>query len=195
SGSVHGSYLSKRRTLYQTRCASLLDLVDGASYLPEGVRAAEIDNSLDALEAAHRGVDNFYNEPPAARQLETLVGEKADVPRQVARRYVLVLVEVFLTNGHGVAWNSEPIYLRLIEKFDSRQAGIALTVFTDKTIASRLQLSLAQDKFRELQTVIRPKLARRQERELADAVGSFKGPLDHLKDDASIKRLLAAAVK
>ncbi len=103
---------------------------------------------------------------------------------------MLALVEVFLTNGHGVAWNAEPSYRRMIENFGAREAEIALLSFTDTKIASRLQHTLAHDKFRELLDIIEPKLARRRYREIADAVRDFNGPLYAMSRDSKVKRLV-----
>jgi hypothetical protein len=41
-----------------------LDAVDGVTYIPEGLKAAELDSALEALSRAHDGWDNFYNEGP-----------------------------------------------------------------------------------------------------------------------------------
>jgi hypothetical protein len=167
----------------------LLDSVDAVAYLPEPVRLAEIAAAVDDLLLAHRGFDNFYSEPSRARLLESIVGDR-DVPEDVRHPYVLALVEVFLTNGHGVAWNAEHSYQRMIENFGAREAEIALLSFTDTKIASRLQHPLPQDKFRELLGIIEPKLARRRYREIADAVHDFKGPLYAMSQESTVKRLV-----
>lgn len=169
----------------------LLDSVDAIAYLPEPVRVADIMTAVDDLLIAHRGIDNCYNEPSRARLLESVVGDR-DVPEEVRHSYVLALVEVFLTNGNGVAWNAEPIYIRMIEKFNAREAELALLSFTDTTIASRLQRSLPQDKFRELLDIIEPKLARRRYREIANTVRNFTGPLYAMSQESKVKRLVQA---
>jgi hypothetical protein len=91
-----------------------LEIVSSISYIPNDLRAVEIKNAIENLLNAHRGLNNFYNEPPFARLLQRLVGEDGTVPPQVTKPYVLGLVEVFLTNGRGVAHNAESIYLSLI---------------------------------------------------------------------------------
>ncbi len=82
----------------------LFDLADAAAFLPEPVRVAELDTAIDALLAAHHGWNNFSTEPGPARQLETLVGERGDVPAALSTKYVKAIVEVFLTNGNGISW-------------------------------------------------------------------------------------------
>jgi hypothetical protein len=63
-----------------TAARELLDLVDRAEYLPEPIRLVEIDAAIDALTAAHNGLNNFYNEPVPARALENLVGAQGSCP-------------------------------------------------------------------------------------------------------------------
>jgi len=91
-----------------------LQIASAESYIPDDLRATEIKIALDNLLSAHREFNNFYNEPPFARQLQSLVGETGKVPEQVYKPYVLGIVEVFLTNGNGVAFYAEPIYKKTI---------------------------------------------------------------------------------
>jgi hypothetical protein len=53
------------------------------------------------------------------------------------RKYVLGLVEVFLTNGHGIAWNAEPIYMDLIGKLDVPDADNAARACTSPSSGDR----------------------------------------------------------
>jgi hypothetical protein len=47
------------------------------------------------LLTAHRGFNNFYNEPAFGRRLELLVKPPAKLPEPVAEDFVLALVQVF----------------------------------------------------------------------------------------------------
>jgi hypothetical protein len=80
------------------------------------------------------------------------------------------LVEVFLTNGNGVAWGAELIYRELIEKFDSKQAFIAIMSFINDIIFSRLQFPLCQQKYREILEMMRVKITLPAIKELIDDI-------------------------
>ncbi|MDQ1747608.1 MAG: hypothetical protein QOD07_1871 [Frankiaceae bacterium] len=165
----------------------LLDLVDdGVAYLPDPIRAAEMDTALDALAAAHRGFNNFYNEPAPARQLEALVGELGNVPESVEGKYVRVLVEVFLGNGHGIAYAADPLYRSLLKRLDSSQARRALRAFLDPTISSRLGTRTGQMQWPDLLDIVEPKLTRASDRALMEAVRGFSGTPDQLRLDSKI---------
>lgn len=167
----------------------LFDLVNGASFLPEPVRAAELDCAIDALLAAHHGWNNFSTEPGPARQLELLVGEKGSVPRSLYDKYVGALVEVFLTNGNGISWSADPIYYQMLERLDPAQARLALRAFLDPTISSRLQTNIARQQWLRLLDVLEPKLTRSVDRELLVEIRSFPGSPHELRTNATIVRL------
>jgi hypothetical protein len=66
-------------------------------------------------------------------------------------------------------------------------ALIALLSFTETTIASRLQLDLAQTKFKEMISILKPKISAPAAKELLQAIERFSGPLYNMRDDTTIK--------
>ena len=172
-----------------------LESVSGLSYIPDGIRAAEVQTAIENLLLAHRNGDNFYNEPPFARQLQRLVGETGRVPSEINNEYVLCLVEVFLTNGNGVAWNAEGVYTSLLDRLDPSQSLIAVLSFSALNISSRLQHSLCQQKFKTLMAMMKNKVSMPAVKELIDEVEKYNGRLDKMKDDSGIKRKVTALKK
>jgi hypothetical protein len=168
----------------------LIDLANGATYLPSEERAWEIDSALDELIDAHNNWNNFYTEPPIARRLQELVGQHGDIPDGLSRKYVFGVIEVFLTNGNGVARFADPTYQDLIRTFDPQQASLAMRAFTDTTIATKLQWNLPQQKWAQLLGLIGSKLTGRKDRELFDAVSSLAAKPQLLALDAGIKAQL-----
>ena len=94
---------------------------------------------------------------------------------------------MFLTNSFGVAWNAEPIYVEVITRFNSFQAGIALRSFMGRKIRNKLDESLSQQKWTELVELVAPKLTGRQDRALLDSIQAFKGTPAPLAPDTHIK--------
>lgn len=137
---------------------NFLEIVEGLSYLPDNIKTPIIKHSLENLITAHNGRNNFYNEPSFASQLKTIIGTHGSVPPQMNFQYVKTIVTVFLTNGYGIANLAEPIYIELIKAFDSIQAFIALTSFTDDLIRSKLQFRLCQTKFEEMLDYLEPNI-------------------------------------
>ncbi|MFG2436505.1 hypothetical protein [Streptomyces sp. NPDC048508] len=169
------------------RAKEILELVDGgAAYLPESDRLVEIQETLDDLIRAHQGTNNFYNEPPVARRLRDVVGRHGEVPKLLTAPYVATLVNVFLTNGYGVAWNAEPYYIELIKRFDSPQAAYALRSFAFQSIIPKLGVPLSQEKWVELVELVAPKLTERGDRVMLELVRAFTGTPDKLRKDTKI---------
>ncbi|MEU2955937.1 hypothetical protein [Streptomyces xanthochromogenes] len=169
------------------RAKELLELVDGgAAYLPESDRLVEIQEALDDLKRAHQGTNNFYNEPPVARRLRDVVGRHGEVPKLLTAPYVATLVNVFLTNGYGLAWNAEPYYIELIKRFDGPQAAYALRSFAFRSIIPKLDATLSQEKWADLVELVAPKLTERGDRVMLELVRSFTGTPDKLRTDSKI---------
>ncbi|MBE9179274.1 hypothetical protein IQ268_11945 [Oculatella sp. LEGE 06141] len=194
-GVKYARFLANNEQDKQKLAREFLEAVSGLSYIPDGIRAAEIQTAIENLLSSHRGVNNFYSEPPFARQLQRLVGETGKVPLEINNEYVLCLVEVFLTNGNGVAWNAESIYTLMFDQFNPDQALIAILSFSDLNISSRLQHSLCQQKFRSLMEMMKNKVSMPAVKELIEAIEKYKGPLDKMKDDSEIKRKVTALRK
>lgn len=187
-GIKYAKFLANNDQQQQQLARQFLELVEAISYIPDGVRAAEIETAIQDLLSAHRGLNNFYNEPPFARQLQRLVGGIGNVPSQVNQPYVTGLVEVFLTNGNGVAWNAESIYTQMIDQFDPNQALIAILSFNNINISSQLQFNLSQQKYRTLLEMMKNKVSSPAIKELIEDIEAYQGPLDKMKDDTRIKR-------
>lgn len=168
-----------------------LELVNATSYMPNALKAAEIESALDNLVNAHRGFNNFYNEPPFAKELQRLVGATGNVPLQIRKKYVLALVEVFMGNAFGVSRIASPIYDSLVDLFSAEQALNVVLAFTDETIASLLQFDKCQSRYRELLSKMKIKIAMVAIRELIDDIETYRGPLEGMKDDKRIKQKVA----
>lgn len=115
-----------------------LELVDGLMYLPETDLALEIQEHINRLEAVHDAMNNFYNEPPLARQLRKLVPPNGAIPTQINDEYVRVLVRCRTGRTSGPARGAEPIYEELIGLFDDAQLTAFVNTLQRPEIASRL---------------------------------------------------------
>lgn len=157
-GLRYASFIANGENQTKAEAKRFLEMVDGLSYLPDSVKTPQIKTVIDNLIIAHRNLNNFYNEPSFARQLRSVVGTHGTVPEQLSYLYVKTIVSVFLTNGNGIAWSAEHIYIDLIKGFNPKQAFIALTSFTDEGIKSKLQFNLCKEKYEEMLGYIQPNI-------------------------------------
>ncbi|WP_316010435.1 hypothetical protein [Paenibacillus sp. 3LSP] len=187
-GIRYGRFVANNEQTEKQLARQFLEVVQAESYIPDDLRATEIDTALQNLRYAHRSWNNYYNEPPFARELEKLVGSHGRLPNQIEKEYVTTLVEVFITNGNGKCWDAEPIYTRLIDQFDSNQALLAILSFSNSTISSRLQFSLCESQYKLLLEMMKTKVSAHAVKELIDQIEKYNGPLHRMKDDSNFKK-------
>lgn len=194
-GTKYGQYLANNDAGKATLSRQFLDALGAGSYLPDNVRTAEISTAVDELLSAHRGMNNFHLEPSFARRLESLVGPQGQVPNNVAEQYIEAVTEAFLTNGHGTAWNAEPIYKKMLSQMDGNQALIAALSFRKIAISSKLQFSLPATKYKELIDIVRPKMTSPQAIDLIEIIDGWKHPLGNMRSESSLMAKVNAITK
>lgn len=191
-GIKYGKFIANNEQVKAQLSRQFLEIVQGVAYIPENLLAAEIDIALQNLLNAHRAFGNVHSEPTFARQLASLVGQTGTIPQQVRLPYVIGVVDVFLTNGHAEAWYADPLYIEMINKFSQEEAIIAMLSFTVERLSSKLQFPRCQNKYRQLLTLIRPKLSAMAAIEVCDYLIAFPGPLDKMALDSRIIQKIQA---
>ncbi len=186
-GLKYGNFVAANYQHEKKLSREFLQVVNAESYIPDDLRVVEIEAAINNLLSAHRGLNNFYNEPSFASQLQRIVGDPPKVPKQINKKYVLALVETYITNGNGVTRAAQPIYADLLKKLDSHQANVAVLSFTDSKISDKLQFGLCQNKFKEVVALVKPIVTSPPVRELIEKVEKFPARLDNLKNDKAIK--------
>ena len=154
----YGRFVASADTDRATAARELLEPGRRHRVPPEPIKVAEVDIAIDALETAHNGWNNFYNEPAPARTLASLAGHGGRIPDAVMPKYVRVVVKAFLGNGYGVADAALPYYERMIGAFDPRQAARALRAFTNPEVYSVLRSTSGGRQWTALLDLLEPKL-------------------------------------
>jgi len=183
-----GQYTAVNDIAKQQWAREFLEVVEGLSYIPEGIRAAEIESVIEDLLDAHRGFNNFYNEPSPARRLKALVGAKGEIPTQVEVRYIECLVEVYLTNGNGIAWNADTVYERLLVLMNSKQSLISVLGFRRRAINSKLQFTLCSDQYVKLIEIAKVKVSSPQGKDLVDRIEQYSAPRETMSRDTKLMK-------
>jgi hypothetical protein len=194
-GVKYGQFTANNDATKAKWAREFIDGVGAASYIPDTIRAAEIGTAIDELLTAHRGFNNFHIEPSFARRLESLVGDKGLIPSPIAESYVEGLVEVFLTNGHGVAWSAEPTYQQLLSKLDASQALLAVLSFRKIHISSQLQFGLGTQKYKELVVLAKTKVASPQGIDILSIIETYKPPLVNMRSETKLMEKVSAITK
>jgi hypothetical protein len=192
-GVKHANFAANGDVDRRTFVHEFLDLVGGLAYLPEGDRANEIADRVRRLEAAHDGWDNFYNEPPVARELRKYVGGDGAVPPQINDEYVRVVVRCRIGRPSGVARQGRPIYDELLDLFGDAQIRSFVGILAVPEIATRLTNSGCASEFRQIVDRLSLKVVDQPTRRVFQAMkAATDAQLPFLNGDTRFRKLVEA---
>lgn len=169
-----------------------MDIVDGQKYIPDEIRATEIDRVIENLLQAHNGMNNFYNEPGFLRELCNIIGDPPKIPEFVREKYIYCILNVFLTNRNGKCWAADPIYLELIECFNVDEANYALQLLVNANeFGAKYQFSVCIEQFFRGINALRNKITNPTVQELLQFIDEYKSGIPNLVRSSDLKRILA----
>ncbi len=193
---VRHAYFSANNNIAEKKFArEFLNVVGGLNYISDQQRAVEILTVIEELEVAHNGLNNFYNEALPAKRLSSILGEPPIVPSGAEAKYIKALVNVFLTNGYGVANTANFIYTDLISNLTPKQAIFAMTQIFDESISSKLRISLCEKKFMEMIELVEQKISTHAAKQLIEDIKSKKFPLSEVRSQEALHKLAKTAVE
>jgi len=94
-----------------------------------------IKNTVSQLFRVHQEFNNFYNEPPFAKNLLDITNGYA-VPKTVQEEFVQAVITCYVGNRYGVSDAAIPYYEQMIKNFSPNEIAIMLDVFSTKTIVA-----------------------------------------------------------
>ncbi|EPD12137.1 hypothetical protein Lpp48_00040 [Lacticaseibacillus paracasei subsp. paracasei Lpp48] len=184
-GTNFGNYSINGHVEKAKHAREFLEIVNGQAYIPKDLKISEISNILSDLKSANDNSDNFYSEPPLSAQLVSFVDKYGTLPEEIENEYITTVVYCFITNGFGIAWNADDNYKLMINKFTPDQAIKAMLSYTDSAISIKLGHTLCVKKYKELLSLVKPKIINETPKKLIDFIVNFQGvPLVKFVDDS-----------
>lgn len=193
-GLKHAYFTANNNIAEKKFATEFLVTVDGLRYITDEHRAVEVSITLEELKNAHDGMNNFYNELLPVSRLKSIIGIPPSVPEGIESKYIGTLIDVFLTNGYGIATSSNFIYLELINGFTPKQAIFAIALIFDESISSKLQIKLCSKKYVELLGILEKKIATHAARQLISEIKSMRMPLSDVRSNETLMQLAKTAV-
>lgn len=170
-----------------------LDHVGGLTYLPSADAALEISNRITRLENAQDAMNNFYNEPPIARELRKYIPDTGKIPEQINEEYVRVLIRCRVGRRSGAAGSAVPVYDELIDLFGEAQIKAFITTSGRSELAGRLDDVGCANRFRAIVARLAPKVVSQPLKRVFAAINSATPQqLPVLWRDTTFQRLVAA---
>src|SRR5262249_2135660 len=154
--------------------------------------ALEIAGLVTRLENAQDAMNNFYNEPPIARELRKYIPHSGNVPEQINDEYVRVLIRCRVGRRSGVATGAVGVYDELIDLFGEPQIRAFITTLGRPELASRLEDGGCGQRFRAIAQRLGTKVVSQPLKRVFDAINSATDQvLPLLWRDAQFQRLVA----
>lgn len=123
----HYDYQAKGDTSRHSASQLFFDKLGLLALLNEAERHAIISNACKRLISVHKGMDNFYNEPPFAQRLDEL-SQGTDIPETAKEEYVITVLTCFVGNPYGVSNAAIQYYENMIKNFSPREIQIMLNI-------------------------------------------------------------------
>ncbi len=130
----HQSYVGKGEDSKAAASRDFFTKFNMLGMLSEAERHAIVSTACDRMNAAHQGMNNFYNEPPFAARLHEIVGASV-VPDTVRWKFVETVISCALGNPFGVSWAAMPHYTSMIKDFSPKALEIMFSIPGSKTLA------------------------------------------------------------
>lgn len=139
----HSEYLAKGEEDRHKASQQFFEKLGLIGLLNEAEQHLIFSTAINNLLLAHKGMNNFYNEPPFAKRLLELSSQE-QVPETAQDEYVKSVAAAFIGNGYGVSTAAIPHYSEMIEGFSPREVSILLHLHQqDGFIKNRIKSSQA----------------------------------------------------
>jgi hypothetical protein len=129
----HSEYLAKGDDTRHKASLQFFENLGLLNLLGESEQHTIISRAVSNLWTVHKGMNNFYNEPPFANRLYEL-SHSGEIPPTVQEQYVQTVVGCFIGEGHGVSWAAEGTYKNMIQEFSPREILIFIRLAKEDNI-------------------------------------------------------------
>ncbi len=123
----HQSYISKGNEEKILASRVFFEKLGLIKILSNSEKHSIIKNACSSLMRVHQGFDNFYNEPPFAKNL-CAITSSIQIPSTVQEEFVEVVVTCFVGNLYGVSRSAIPYYKKIIENFSPKEIEYLLNI-------------------------------------------------------------------
>ena len=136
----------KRKSLAK----DFLTLVDGLGYLADDQRCIEMGECLKALQTAHYGHNNFYNEDPHAKIVYYHVHNNPSIPNNIRSLYVNIIITCKLGNWYGYSFAADIYYNKIIKQYGDEEIKEFLSLLNDKEFRFAFEHSKRAIRFKDI---------------------------------------------
>lgn len=134
----HSEYLAKGDEPRHKASQQFFEKLGLIGLLNESEQHAIFSRAIDNLWNAHKGMNNFYNEPPFARRLLEL-SKSEKTPETAQEEFVKVTLACYIGNSYGYSWEAAANCEEIIKGFSPREISIMINLpKNDRVLNSKL---------------------------------------------------------
>lgn len=135
----HNSYFTKNDEQRMKASRIFFQKLEILDLLTDIERHSIIKSACDSLFRVHQGFDNFYNEPPFAKNLYSIT-QTTKTPDSTKSEFVEAVVTCYVGNPYGVSHAAVPYYRKMIENFSPKEIELLLDIpFGGTLVANRIK--------------------------------------------------------
>ncbi len=117
-GVNYAKYCNDNNEKCKSVLRNVLMKVQGFDYVPENLKSLTFIESAKRLINVHFGINNFYNEPKAVKDLSSL---GTIIPKPALEIVVNAVLLVKLGNAYGVSWDAQDYADNILDSIHSEQ--------------------------------------------------------------------------
>ena len=175
-GARFGTFRKNAEVERKNASQKFLEVVDGLSYKDEDSLAGELIEKLENLFSAHNSSNNFYNEYPHAKDIESSLPNNKIIPRAARRMWVKVVSICFIGNGlgysDGVDEQASPYYKGFIESFTENEVVEFVRLLSDSEFVSALSSRKPDARIRKIAKHLKSKITNSHIQKMLDLIVS-----------------------
>lgn len=122
---THSDYQADGKEKKLKASRNFFENLEMLDLLNDTERHSIFSKAVDNLLEAHKGINNFHNEPPFAGRLLELT-EQYEVPETVQEEFVHTVTACFIGNGYGVSRDAKSDYREMIKDFSPKEVKLLI---------------------------------------------------------------------
>lgn len=174
---------------------------NGLSYLSLSERSLQLSSLCDSLSSAHNGWDNYYNEPPIAKEIMKYIKTAADIPVDRTEKLINTFLDCRIGREvnycHGVSPGALSLYDTFFKLLSKEQVKILLILLKDQMTSVYSGTSIRAKNAHEILILIKSPLIGDRLNEIIDFMLNFakKGILDKVYKDKAFKDICEGIIE
>jgi len=194
-GAKFGGYRKNGDVSRKDASQEFLRIAGGQTYKDEDSLATELTEKLDALRSVHFAFNNFYNEYPHAKGLESSLPITGIVPRAARTSWIRIICICYIGNGmgyrEGVDENALPYYKKHIASFTESEVIQFLHLMSDVEFTSAFASTKPDKRVRMLARDLKQKSGNIHIQKALDLIiGAPQGKLDTVSATSPYKEAI-----